>query len=249
MIPSETLADLLNAELSRKTCSFAEYITASAPYVPPGADELLTLVERMARSDREQAAALEDMIVDLGGIPQPGVYDEGVADTNYLNIVYLSELLVRSRRSSLEQFRKRLDDCAGYPAARELLLRIIEVDTALLREMEAALEKHNPKPAATEAGANDASIVGAASGGSGERPSKAGFDLKSFLARRGPSKTRPPAKASGPATNPSTPPSAQQAGERAGDSSEGKKPFDMKAYLAARKARKDPEAEPPATGE
>lgn len=174
MIGPGRLAQLLNGELSRKSCSFAEYILHCAPYVPPGAGDLLAVIKRIARCDREQAATLEDTIVALGGIPQSGMFDEGVADTNYLNLVYLCELLVRSRRECLELFVKRLDDSAGYPAVCEVLQMIIEQDRLLLRELEEALERHNSKVAEPEPGSERTATHDAVSCTDGSDPSAGG---------------------------------------------------------------------------
>ena len=253
MIAPEKLADLLNEELTRKSCSFAEYITISAPYVPPGAGDLLSLVERIARRDREHAAALEEAIVSLGGIPQPGIYDEGVADTNYLNIVYLCGLLLRQQRSRLEQFARRLNDCAGHPEVRELLLRIMDDDRSDMRELEQVLERHSPRAVpsqpAADAGAEEAGATGSDSAGS----KKGGFDLKVFLARRGAVKVRPGDQPAPPAATPQSPAASSGGAEPPAKStpteSQDKKPFDMKAYLAARKARKKPDPEPPTASE
>ena len=138
-LSAAALVDILQGDLTRKTNSFAEYVTHCSPYVPPGCEPMVELIAAHAAQDREQAVALGEMIYALGGIPNPGMFDESVADTNYLSIVYLFDLYVRLKRESVESYEARVDECSGHPAVRALVLRILEREQQQLAEAEAAL--------------------------------------------------------------------------------------------------------------
>ena len=140
MLTVEELIDRLQLDLTRKTTSFAEYLTNCSPYIPPGAEPLWDLLVRTRDQERQHADLLARTIVEYDGVPSPGVYDEGTSDANYLHIFHLYELLKRSKESSIRMFEKRIAEADGYPAARHVLGNILEDERRQLAELTAALD-------------------------------------------------------------------------------------------------------------
>ena len=68
------------------------------------------------------------VIIRLGGIPNPGLFDEGSADMNYLSIVFLFERLLRLKAEAIRELEERVGQTNGYPEAREVLLGILNED-------------------------------------------------------------------------------------------------------------------------
>jgi hypothetical protein len=71
---------------------------------------------------------LSALIVRLGGIPTPTLFDESAADLNYLRIEYLTELIIRHKENSVAEFEQRIEDASGFPEARAVLLEILEAE-------------------------------------------------------------------------------------------------------------------------
>ncbi len=137
MIAREELIEKLQRDLTRKTYSFVEYVTMASPYVPEGREPMWELLLRLRTEERQHAELLSRLIVALGGIPNPGLFDEGAADTNYLHIDYLYKLLIRHKEQSVKEFEQRVNDSSGFPEARAVLLKILEDEKeqlAVLRE-------------------------------------------------------------------------------------------------------------------
>ena len=144
MLTAPQLIDHLQIILTRKTFSFAHYITISSPYVAPDKASLWDLAVSQAAEDREEALCLGRLIMSLGGVPQPGIFDELAADTNYLSITYLMEELLRRRKDEVAQSEKSLPLCDGYPTARECLLQILETEKAQVEQIKNAIATNAP---------------------------------------------------------------------------------------------------------
>jgi bacterioferritin (cytochrome b1) len=140
-LPTEALIARLQIDLTRKTNSFSEYITHSSPYVAAGQEGMLEVVARHAKEERECAVEIARLIVALGGVPETGLFDEGAADTNYLSITHLFRMLLVRREKDLRMTEERIRDCDGHPAARELMLRVREMEERQLSELTAVLGK------------------------------------------------------------------------------------------------------------
>ncbi len=149
MISPDRLIAKLQRDLTRRTCSFSEYVTVSSPYVAPGQEGLWDLISRNAAEERAHADRIARLIVSLGGVPQPGLFNEGVADTNYLKITYLAGLIEKHKEQDIRDAEERIADCSGYPAARELFLEILETDKRQLCELRLNIARLIPVPAAT----------------------------------------------------------------------------------------------------
>lgn len=138
MIPAEVLVERLQDDLTRKTYSFAEYVTMSSPYIPPGKQPMFDLLLRHRDEDHEHARALGRVIVDLGGVPNPGLFNEGVADMNYLDIRHLYKLLIGAKEQSVQAFEERLREAGGYPEAETVLKSVLEAERKQLAELKSA---------------------------------------------------------------------------------------------------------------
>jgi rubrerythrin len=186
LIPAETLVAKLQDDLTRKTYSLIEYVTMASPYVPEGKGEMWDLLLKLRGEERGHSRILSRLIVDLGGIPAPGLFDEGAADTNYLNIVYLYGLLIRHKESSVRELQERVADTAGYPGARTVILQVLADEERNLAELKECHIRHAPKPplgAVPEQPALKASEP-VARPPAPEQAAKGGFDLQAFLAKK-----------------------------------------------------------------
>jgi len=139
MLSISELIDALQLDLTRKTSSFAEYLTSCSPYVPPGAEPLWNLLLRVRDEERAHAQLLGRVIVEYNGIPSPGVYEEDSSDANYLHIFYLYDLLIRSKEASIRTFEERAEQTRDYPAAYQVILTILEDEKRQLRELKECL--------------------------------------------------------------------------------------------------------------
>ena len=139
------LIDHLQIILTRKTFSFAHYITISSPYVAPDKATLWDLAVSQAGEDHEAALSLGRLIISLGGVPQPGIFDELAADTNYLSIPYMMKELLQRRLDEMVQTEKSLPLCDGYPTARECLLQILETEKAQIEQINKAVAAVAPR--------------------------------------------------------------------------------------------------------
>lgn len=162
MATAEQLIDRLQLDLTRKSYSFTEYITMSSPYVPEGKEPMWRLLLRHRAEERDHARMLGKLIVSLGGIPNPGLFDEGAADTNYLSIFYLYDLLIKSKLDSISAFEERLKETDEFPDARDVVQRILEDERRQLSELNAVLAEYKPKPKAPAAPAKVAPVAKAA---------------------------------------------------------------------------------------
>ena len=156
MLTAGALVAKLQEDLTRKAYSFAEHIRVTSPYIAPGQEPLYELIARQAGEERGFADNIARLIVTLGGVPTPGLFDEGGADTNYLKITYLGAELVTKRERAVRTAEERVEDCAGHPAAREVMLAVLDVEQRHLRELREELARHEAKaaskPAAQESG-------------------------------------------------------------------------------------------------
>ncbi len=135
------LIDGLQRDLSRKTYSFVEYITHASPYIAPAYEPLWKLLLRLRQQEREHANTISRLIVALGGIPNPMIMDESAADLNYLRLEYLGQLLVRHKEQSVREFEVRVEQAAGFPEIRAILLDILSAEESQLRELRETLEQ------------------------------------------------------------------------------------------------------------
>jgi hypothetical protein len=148
MLTAEALVAKLQEDLTRKAYSFAENIRVSSPYVAPGQEPLFDLVARQAREERDIADGISRLIVGLGGVPTPGLFDNEGADNNYLKITYVCAELLRKREQAVKTTERRIEDCAGHPAAREVMLSVLSAEQRHLAELREELAKHGTKPQA-----------------------------------------------------------------------------------------------------
>lgn len=135
MLSVPELVDKLQLDLTRKTSSFAEYLTMCSPYVPSGAEPLWDLLLHVRDEERVHARLLGRAIVEHNGIPSPGAYDEGSPDANYLHIFYLYDLLIRSKEASIRVFESRAEETRDYPAAHKVIQSILDDERRQLREL------------------------------------------------------------------------------------------------------------------
>jgi bacterioferritin (cytochrome b1) len=146
-LSADALVARLQEDLTRKANSFAEYVRISSPYIAEGQQPLCDLVARQAMEERAQADSIARLIVALGGVPAPGIFDEGAADLNYLRITHLAEMLLRTREKAVAVAEQRVEDCAGHPEARQVMLAVLECEERHLRELREELARHG-RPAA-----------------------------------------------------------------------------------------------------
>lgn len=147
MLSAADLIARLQMDLTRKVCSFTEYVTNSSPYIAPGQEPMWEVLVRQAREDRALALDIGRLIVAMGGVPDPGVFDALAADTNYLAIGYQYRELLRRKEAELGMTEERVRNCDGHPAARDLMLRVLEAEQRQMAELREVREHCAPKPA------------------------------------------------------------------------------------------------------
>jgi bacterioferritin (cytochrome b1) len=134
------LIDGLQQDLSRKTYSFVEYITNAAPYITEPYEPLWQLMLDLRKEERQHARVIGQLIVMLGGIPNPMLFDESTADFNYLRIEYLAELLLRHKERCVAEFEKRVEQAAGFPEVRAVLLDLLAAEQQQLSRLRDVLD-------------------------------------------------------------------------------------------------------------
>lgn len=139
MIPATELIEKLQLDLTRKAYSFTEYITVSSPYIARGKEPLWAALLTQRNQEQKHAEILARLIVSLGGVPNPGLFDESVADMSYLSIVYLYGQLIQSKKRSTSAFEERLGQCKGFPEGEAVINQILDEERQQLEQLEQLL--------------------------------------------------------------------------------------------------------------
>lgn len=239
---SQQLLQGLQADFCRADASLAGYVLEGAVALDEGHEELMGCLRDMAAADVRHANLLARAIESVGGIPAPGLMDPRVTDLNYLSVSHLAQVVLKSRRSTISTLEGRVEQCEGQPQARALVLEVLDEDRALAERLAGLLDRLSPAPALSDA------AKAAAPAGDEGADAKKGFDVRSFLAKRGGAKPKAPAAAGSASPPPAaeapaeSAPPPQEAAEAPAPAPEDKKPFDMKAFLAKKK-QKAPESD------
>src|SRR3989304_1040865 len=88
MSATESIA-ALNTVLATVLRSFPQYLRWSRPWVPPGHEQELETLEKIATEQDEFAERLFAAIDDLGGRPDTGEFPMEFTDTHDLSIDYM----------------------------------------------------------------------------------------------------------------------------------------------------------------
>jgi len=153
--PRATLLERLEACVSGKTYSFVDYIVNASPYIAERFAPLWELLLQLRKEEREHARMLSRLVVKMGGVPNPRIFDESAADLNYLRIEYLAKLLIQAKEKAIGELEKTIELCAGAPEAREVLLELLAAEQQQLvriRETLASCERNGslPQPSSNE---------------------------------------------------------------------------------------------------
>lgn len=121
----EEVLRMLNELLNREQCSLALRLMESGVFVSSADVEAYSLVQRLARGATENAEALTNLILRLGGIPGPRYRDAHFADVHYLEARHLLPPLVKERRELVRLYEAGASRLGGEPAAAAVVTRIL----------------------------------------------------------------------------------------------------------------------------
>lgn len=187
MISTDRLISHLQEDLTRKSHSFAEYMAASSPYVAQGKEEMWELLLKVRAEEQEHARRISRLLISLGGVPNPGLFDASAADMNYLSIDYLYGLLIRSKCEYVKTLDRRLEETRGFHEAFLLLGDMLDAEQRHITQLEECLARHRTKPCeepvtppseTTHTGPRAETKPEAAT----TEPAKPKFDLQAYLA-------------------------------------------------------------------
>lgn len=93
---------VLNRLFVWKYNSLARYIVDARPYVTPGEESSLQIIQHQAACDQGFAEDTALLLERLGAIPRVEPYEEFVSDLNYLSLAYLITILREKLQQQLE---------------------------------------------------------------------------------------------------------------------------------------------------
>jgi len=129
MTPMERAVEMLNGVLQRKMNSLATYLAEASPYVAKTDRPILEAIQELNASERLHAEEAARLILLFEGVPQSGIYDPSVVESNYLSVRYLLGPLLARLEDDIALFEEYRDQC-DLPEVKELLAQVIEDDSA-----------------------------------------------------------------------------------------------------------------------
>ncbi|MCX7625813.1 MAG: hypothetical protein N2Z21_06340 [Candidatus Sumerlaeaceae bacterium] len=149
-ISLDEVVEWLQEELSRRSYSFVEYITHASPFISKRFAPLWELLLELRKEERGLAETLSRTIVQLGGIPNPQLLDESIADLNYLRLEYLGKLLILHKEAHVGRLAERIAQLGGYPIARTVLLSVWEADKHHIQRLTSTLAACSEEQSASQ---------------------------------------------------------------------------------------------------
>jgi bacterioferritin (cytochrome b1) len=136
----ENIVEKLNAILSKEYNSMVQYVWDANPYVSPDEQPALEVLHTIIEDERCHAKELGRLITFLEGIPNPGRFDYGIADINYLALDYLMGLIVKDKENIIGLYDEALTAAHSFPSIYTQLVQMQEEEQQHLMALKAIYE-------------------------------------------------------------------------------------------------------------
>jgi bacterioferritin (cytochrome b1) len=142
-MPATESIDVLNKVLGIVLRSFPQYLRWSRPWVPPGHERALEVLEKIVVEQEGFAERIFDAIDDLAGLPDTGEFPMEFTDTHDLSIDYMLREAVGYGRQDVAA----LESAAAAPNVAPQAATLVTEALNMARRQLASLESLvNPNP-------------------------------------------------------------------------------------------------------
>ena len=121
---SPPLTDILNELLIEEGRALAPRLMESTLFVSRLSMEDHSMVQVIAKRQREHCALLSDLIVQLGGNPWPRQCDARTADLHFQELHWAMPKLESDLAERVSRYDRALEQAKGEPRVAQLLTRI-----------------------------------------------------------------------------------------------------------------------------
>ena len=132
---NEKVCAILNELLAGEQQATASRILESTVYVSQLAVAELPVAQRIARQTHSNSEELAELILDLGGVPEPSVPDVATAHLHFQDLHRLLPLLIDDHERLIRKYEIAPDRVASEPRIQELVTRILQRHQEELREL------------------------------------------------------------------------------------------------------------------
>jgi hypothetical protein len=126
------ILDLLNDMLAAMEKSPHLRLPEAGVFLPADGPEELDAVQGVLEEDRRCAAALADLLLELGGSPVPGAPNVYAARLHYLDLPFMLRETLRCKKSLLAAGEAALGQLTGCPPAFQLVSKLAAAHRAHL---------------------------------------------------------------------------------------------------------------------
>ena len=142
-MPAAESIDVLNKVLGIVLRSFPQYLRWSRPWVPPGHERELEVLEKIVIEQEAFAERIFDAIDDLGGLPDTGEFPMEFTDTHDLSIDYMMREAVGYGRQDVAALESAAANPNVAPPAATLVTEALNLAKRQLASLESLV---NPNP-------------------------------------------------------------------------------------------------------
>jgi hypothetical protein len=135
-MPSRESIDALNRVLAILLRSFPQYLRFARPYIPAGRESVWETVEEISAAQDALAERIGRVIVESGGLPDPGQFPIAFTDTHDLSIDYLVEEAIGYQRQDIADLQHCAESLALSPAAQSLAAESVGMAKGHLESLE-----------------------------------------------------------------------------------------------------------------
>lgn len=114
------LPSLLNRLLAIHCRSFPQYLRFARPYVPPGREQELEVIDAVALDQDALASRISRMIIDTGALPHTGEFPMEFTDMHDLHVDFLLLAAVRYQSQDAAMIEGLVDRLQTAPSAKAL---------------------------------------------------------------------------------------------------------------------------------
>jgi hypothetical protein len=100
--------------------SFPQYIRYSRPYVPPGSENTVEMLQSIANDQDVLADRVRHMLTDAGAPLRSGEFPMEYTDTHDLGIDYQIHAAVEYQQQDMDSIQALMGQLQAFPAAKSL---------------------------------------------------------------------------------------------------------------------------------
>jgi bacterioferritin (cytochrome b1) len=135
---SADAVEVLNRVLVILRRSFMQYLRYARPFTPPGREQAIETIHKIAEAQDALAERVFDAIVRAGGLPDSGEFPMDFTDTHDLGIDYAIREAIGYQKQDIVALEQMANSANPAPAAKALLdeaLRLAREHLKLLEQL------------------------------------------------------------------------------------------------------------------